>query len=215
MGLKKAKSWGLFKSSMGKSIIFLSAGLLTWAIGEFIWSYYNFFLNADVPYPSWADASFIISWPLWTIGIFYLGHATGAKFGLRNIGGKVFLGIVPIITFIVSYYFLVTVARGGSLTTGDGPFKIFFDIAYPLWDVIILTFALLIYGLSFKYLGGKYKWPVLVTLFGFVVNYIADFGFSYTTTVGTFYNGCWVDLMFTSAMFFLSFGVTSFDSKDA
>src|SRR5947209_2687677 len=75
LGLRKAEAWGLFKSSMGKSVFFLSLGLLTWALGEFIWSYYNFFLNAQVPYPSWADASFILSWPLWTIGIIFLGRA--------------------------------------------------------------------------------------------------------------------------------------------
>jgi hypothetical protein len=215
MGLRKSVSWGFFKSSMGKSVFFLSIGLLTWSIGELIWSYYNFFLNAVVPYPSWADASFILSWPLWTVGVLFLGRATGAKFGFKKMGGKLLVIAVPIIIFIISYYFLVTVARGGSITSGGGPLKVFFDIAYPVLDVVILTLAALIYGLSFKYLGGKYKWPVLITLFGFLVNYVADFGFSYTTTINTFYNGCWVDLMFTSAMFVLSFGINSLDIKDA
>jgi hypothetical protein len=108
----------------------------------------------------------------------------------------------------------VFVARGGIFDISGDWIKIFFDIAYPLFDVIVLAIGGLVFGLSFKYLGGRYKWPVLITLFGFVINYFADFGFSYTTTVGSFYNGSWVDLLFTSAMFVISFGVNSFDGKE-
>lgn len=214
LGIFEAKRWGLFQSSMGKAVFFLSLGLITWGVGEMIWSFYNFILQVEVPYPSWADASFILSWPLWSVGVIFLSYATGAKFGLKGKGGKLQFLIIPIIAFTVSYYLLVTVARQGAFELGGGLLKIFFDIAYPLWDVIIITIATVVYGLSFRFLGGAFKWPVLITLFGFLINYFADFGFSYTTTVGTHYNGNWVDLLFTSAMFALSFGVNSLDSRE-
>ena len=215
LGFNSAQKWGLFKSSMGIALFFLSMGLITWGYGELIWSYYNFFLNQEIPYPSWADASFILSWPLWSIGVLYLGKATGIKFGLRNKGGQLLLILVPLFAMLVSYYLLVVVARGGSLQLEGGMLKIFFDLAYPLLDVVILTLAVIVYGLSFKYLGGQFKWPVLITLFGFVVNYMADFAFSYTTTVGTFSNGNWVDLLFATSVFILSFGITSFELKES
>ena len=213
-GIIEAKKWGLLRSAVGKALIFLSLGLLTWSFGEIIWSYYNLILKVEVPYPSWADASFIISWPLWTIGTFYLSKATGAKFGLRKMHGKIMLLAIPVLAIIVSYYLLIVVARQGSFEIAGGPVKIFFDVAYPVWDVIILTLALLIYGLSWNFLGGVFKWPVLITLFGFIANYFADFGFSFTTTVGSFYNGNWVDLLFATAMFLLSFGVNSIHIKN-
>lgn len=215
MGFMKAEKWGLTKSKMGKALMFLSLGLITWGYGEMIWSYYNFVLKTEVPYPSWADASFIISWPLWSIGVIYLSFATGASFALKKRAGQLLLISIPIVAIALSYYLLVGVARQGSFEIAGGPLKVFFDLAYPIWDVVILTLAFLVYGLSFKYLGGRFKWPVLITLFGFVINYFADFGFSYTTTVETFYNGGWVDLLFASAMFVLSFGVNSFDIKEA
>lgn len=215
LGLQKAKSWGLLKSAMGKALFFLSLGLLTWSLGEIIWSFYNIILKVEVPYPSWADASFIFSWPLWSIGVIFMSFATGAKFGLRSGKGKFLLFLIPTIILAISYYLLIIVARGGSFELGGGPLKIFFDITYPLWDVIIITLALVIYGLSFKYLGGIFKWPVLIILLGFFINYFADFGFSYTTTIGTHYNGNWVDLLFTSAVFGISFGVNSFQLKEA
>lgn len=213
-GLMNSKRWGLFHSAMGKALFFLSLGLITWSGGETIWSYYNIVLNVSVPYPSWADASFIISWPFWIAGVIYLSIATGAKYGLRSKHGKIQLLLVPILAFIISYYLLVTIARQGILTDGNGALKIFFDIAYPVLDVIVLVTAALVYGLSFRFLGGRFKLPVILLLFTFVINYFADFSFSYTTTVGTYYNGNYSDLLFATAMFILSFGVNSFILKD-
>lgn len=213
LGLLKVNSWGGLSSAMGRALAFLSLGLITWSGGETIWSYYNLVLHVAIPYPSWADASFIVSWPLWIIGVFFLSQATGTKFGLRKKHGKIQLVLIPIIAFLVSYYLLVIIARQGSITLGGDLLKVFFDLAYPVLDVVVLTEALLIYGLSFKFLGGKYKWAVVVTLLAFVINYFADFSFSYTTTIGTYYNGSYSDLLFATAMFIMGFGINSLDVK--
>ena len=79
-GLFLAQHWGGMESKVGKAIIFLSLGLITWGIGMVIWLYYNIVLDVSVPYPSLADAAFILSWPLWGIGAAFLSIATGAKF---------------------------------------------------------------------------------------------------------------------------------------
>lgn len=213
-GLANTKKWGFFKSTTGKALFFLSTGLIAWGMGEMIWSYYNFFLNQEIPYPSWADLSFILSWPLWSIGVLYLSRATGVKYGLKRKHGRLLLIIIPIITILLSYYLLVVVARQGSFQFDGGLIKIFFDIAYPFLDAVALTLALLVYGLSLKYLGGCFKWPVRIILFGFIVNYVADFAFSYTTTITTFHNGNWVDLIFATAVFVLSFGINSFETEN-
>jgi len=211
-GFQELKRWGFLKSSMGKAILFISFGLLTWGIGEMIWSYYNFFLLVEVPYPSLADVSFILSWPLWTVGTIYLSFATGVKYELKNLSGKLQILIIPFIVIILSYYLLVVVARQNVFEFDSDILKLFFDLAYPVWDVIILTISIIIYGLSFKLLGGKYKYPILIILFGFVINYFADMGFSYTTTLGIHYNGNWVDLLFATAMFLLGLGLVSFNT---
>ncbi len=198
---------------MGKSIFFLSGGLLTWGIGTLIFAYYNLVQAVAVPYPSLADVSYIVSWPLWCMGIFYLSKATGAKFGLRSRFGKYILFLIPIIAIVISYYLLVVVARGGVLSSFDGYLKLFFDLAYPIGDVLILTIAVLVFGLSYSYFGGKYKIGIYMVLFGFIVNYFADFFFSYTTSLERYYVANWVDLIFTVAMFALSFGISKLDPK--
>lgn len=212
-GLFTAQHWGGLKSAVGKGVVYLSLGLLSWSIGNWIWSYYNFFLNSEIPYPSLADVGYLVAIPLWVIGTVNLAKATGVQYSLKNKMGQLYLFILPIITLAISYYLLITVARDGLITSGGGFLKIFFDFAYPLGDLIIVTIALLMYGLSLKYLGGRFKWPVVITLFGFILMFLADFSFSYTTTIETYFNGSYPDLLFSLALFVISFGLASFDTK--
>ncbi len=210
-GFLNSSKWGGHKSAIGRSVLFLSAGLLTWGIGTLIFSFYNFTSAVEVPYPSFADLAYIISWPLWIVGMINLSKATGAKFQLRKSSGKIFALILPVVLSFLSYYLLIVVARGGYVGDISDSTKLFFDLAYPIGDLFILTVSLLVFGLSFNYLGGVFKIPIMLILMAFVFNYFADFGFSYTTTQETFFVANWVDLLFTCAMFCLSYGVALMD----
>lgn len=207
-GFANARQWGGFKSVMGKAVGLLSTGLLTWGIGTIIFGYYNIVLQVQVPYPSLADAFYIISWPLWAVSMIYLSRATGVQFQLRTLIGKAVFLLIPIIVIIGSYYVLIVVARQGTLGLTENFLTNFFNLAYPIGDIVILTIALLIYGLSFKYLGGFFKWACIFVLAGFVLNYIGDFSFVYLTTKGTYFVANWVDLVYTITFFCLSFGST-------
>jgi len=208
-GFINSNKWGGFKSSMGKSIFFLSAGLLTWGVGTLVFAYYNILLQVEVPYPSLADLFYIVSWPLWVIGMINLSRATGVKFQLKTAIGKIALFSVPVLIAILSYYLLIIVARDGViLYTPEDLLKVFFDLAYPIGDIAILTIALLVYGLSFKFLGGFFKWPIIFILGGFVLNYLGDFSFVFTVTKETFFVANWVDFIYTLTFFCIGFGVS-------
>src|SRR3989344_2952243 len=183
-----ARRWGGWSSAVGRAVRLLSLGLLTWGLGMVIWLYYNLVLGVEIPYPSFADAAFIVSWPLWGFGAAFLSLAMGANFGAKSIKGRTILFIVPITAIVFSYYFLVTIARQGVISTYDDALKTFFDLAYPIGDVVILTITVLIFGLTYKYFGGMYKKAIYLILGGFVMNYFADFMFSYTTSLETYYN---------------------------
>jgi len=214
-GLVIAQRWGGTRSAVGRGIWFLSLSLISWALGTYIFSgVYNFLLQVEVPYPSFADVGYVLSLPLWVIGIVELSRATGAQYGLRSSRGKFLFFLIPIAIIVVSYYLLVVVARGGSFDfTDSGAMKVFFDLAYPLGDVLILTLATLVYGLSYNYFGGIYKQAIYIILAGFVLMYFADFSFSYTTTLEAWHPGDWVDLLFTTAMLALSLGVGLLDPR--
>ncbi|OGY58939.1 MAG: hypothetical protein A3H06_02420 [Candidatus Colwellbacteria bacterium RIFCSPLOWO2_12_FULL_44_13] len=208
-----ARHWGGFKSDVGKAVTFFSIGLIVWSVGFSIYLYYNLVLQVEVPYPSWADAGFFPAYALWAIGMVMLSKATGAKFGLRKLGGKALLLLVPVSIAAASYYLLIIVARGGVVDFEQDLIKIFLDIGYPLWDVIILTIAILIYGLSYRYFGGKYRLPIYIILGSFVINYFGDFSFSYTTTIGSYYNGSFADVMFATTMYLISVGIALLDPR--
>lgn len=211
LGMFGSKIWGGLNSHIGKAIFFLSLGLLLWGAGSMVWSYYNIVAQIDMPYPSLADLGFAPSIFFYGLGGFYLSKATGAKFGLRNKAAKLFVTLAPLIILAVSYYILVVVARGGVLVPdGESLLKTVLDIAYPLGDFVSLTIAIIVSGLSFKYLGGKYLPDIVAILIGLAVMYVGDFVFSYTTTVGTFYNGNYGDLILTIGLFLLTFGALGF-----
>ena len=64
------------------------------------------------------------------------------------------LVILPIISTALSYYLLVNVGRGGQLLPpGESVTKLFFDFAYPLGDVIIVSIVFTTVALSWRYLG--------------------------------------------------------------
>ena len=76
--------------------------------------------------------------------------------------------------------------------------------------LIGLVLAVIISGLSFQYLGGKYKYDIFAILIGVGVMFIGDVIFAYTTTIGTYYNADFGDLILSSGTFLLSFGILGF-----
>lgn len=209
-----AHVWGGLKSAVGKGVMLVGIGLFLWGSGENVWSYYNFFLNEPAPYPSWADLGFGPSIFFYCLGAYYLSKATGAKYALRNIWVKISSVAVTILLLFFSYYLLIIKARGTTLhdlvLTDSSLLKIVLDLAYPFGGFLGLLLAVLISGLSINYLGGKYKMAVYSILIGLAVMFVGDYSFSYTTTVGTFYNANWGDLLLTTGLFFMTFGILGF-----
>lgn len=211
VAMVSSRVWGGLKSAVGKGVFFIGFGIFLWGSGEMVWSYYNFFMNEPAPYPSLADLGFGPSIFFYGLGAFYLSKAMGAQFGLRNTMAKFFAVIAPIVIFFFSYYILVVVARNGILVPeGETGLKTFLDILYPFGGFIGLTLSVVISGLSFKYLGGRYFLDNVSILAGLAVMFIADTVFSYTTTVGTYYNGNFGDLLLTTGLFLITFGVLGF-----
>lgn len=211
IAILSCKMWGGTKSAIGKAVLFVGIGIFLWGMGELIWSYYNFVLNVPAPYPSIADIGFAPSIFFYGLGAFYLSRATGAKFALRKTGAKIVTFLAVPVLFVVAYYVLVIVARGGVLLPeGETPLKTILDIAYPLGDFLGLVVAAIVSGLSFRYLGGKYIFDIYAILLGLFVMFVADTIFSYTTTAGTYYNANFGDLILTIGTFLLSYGVLGF-----
>jgi hypothetical protein len=215
VGMLRSKIWGRLKSHLGKAVFFVSLGLFLWGAGSMVWSYYNIVLKDALPYPSLADLGFAPSIVFWAIGVVFLSKASGASFALRKSTlAKIFTAVTPVVILGVSYYLLVHVARQGTVVPeGETALKVILDIAYPFGDFLALTLSLIIFGLSFKYFGGYYRQAIVFILFGLGIMFFGDFIFSYTTTVGTFFNGDWGDLVLTAGLAGMTFGILGFCIK--
>jgi hypothetical protein len=215
VGMFRSRVWGGLSSALGRAVFFVSLGLVLWGIGESIWSYYNFFRDVAAPYPSWADLGFAPSIFFWVLGAIALARASGAWLQLkRSHFAKLYAVIMIVVLSALSYWLLIRVARGNVLVpAGETALKTVLDIAYPLGDFLAAVFAFLVFTLSFKYLGGLYRMAIAALLFGLFTMYVADFVFSYTTTVGSYFNADWGDLLLTTGLFLLTFGVLGLSTK--
>ncbi len=208
VGILRSKSWGLFSSNIGKAIFFISAGLFSWATGNIIWAYYNFFQNVGIPYPSFADLGYFPSYLLWLCGIYYLSKVTGVEIALKQNPRKLFFLIIPFCIIVVSFY-LQFFAAGQSVVS-ETPLSIFYDFYYPLLNILILSIVILISTLRVNFFGGKYKLSLIAILCGFAFQYLGGFIFSYTYSQNTYYNGNIADLGFTIGLFLITWGTLSF-----
>jgi hypothetical protein len=212
-GMLTAKKWSWLKSGVGQGIFFISLGNLMWGIGQAGWTYYLFKDPTVASPPSKIlDILFLSSIPLWFYGVLKLSRATGARYGLKKTAGKILAISLVVIMSITSYYFLIVIARGGiDYLEGQSILEGFLDLGYAIGEGVIFTLALTIFGLSWKYLGGRFKYPIVAILISFGVLYFADFAFSYLEGQDKYFNGDISDFLFLIAFTVLGFGLCMLD----
>lgn len=203
---KVSKTWGGYKSILGKGLILISLGLLGQWFGLQIWTYYNVFLKIEAPYPSLADAGYFSLVPFYAFGALMFARAAGAKFSLRTLTGKITAIIIPSIMLLVAYGFFIK-DLGFDMSN---PIKTFFDFGYPLGEIIPVSIAIFTFFLSKQFLGGKMKTRILYLALAFSFQFITEYAFLYRATAGTYYNGGFVDLMYATSYAIMSLGLISF-----
>lgn len=187
VGLIRTAQWGGIRSKVGSIVFFISLGLLIWGAGQWIWTYYNFFLNVEIPYPSWADAGYAPTYLFLGVGIIMLANLTSVKINSRPLERILFFCIPMLMTIVIYYIIYVELHGGEGFLYTDKPLKLFFDMYYPLADVCILTILILSASLELNFLGHRLRLPTVIIISGLISMYVADFSFSYSTTVDSYY----------------------------
>jgi hypothetical protein len=203
VGLRAAKYWGNWNSVMGKAIILLSLGLLAQFFGQAVFSFYNIVLGVDMPYPSIADIGYFGNIPLYLYGIILLGRASGVKIGLRSFSSQLLAVLVPLAMICVTYALFLQEYDFASTDL----LTIILDFGYPIGQGLYVAFAILVYSLSRKVLGGVMKGRIILLLVAYIAQYIADFNFLYQNLNGTWYNGGYGDYLYLIAYVFMGIGL--------
>jgi hypothetical protein len=196
IGFDRVKSFTM-KSAMGRSLAFILTGMLMWGFGNLAWLYYNVVMGIELPYPSLADVGYIGMIPFASFGLLLLLRSVKIKFDKAAI---LKITLIPIAMFLVTYLLFIQ----SKLAEDADPVVKILNVAYPVGDVVFLSFGLAILSLV---KGGKMFRPIGIICAGFIVEAVADFVFSWSTSTGTYYVGSLADLFFALAFFTLGLGM--------
>lgn len=190
-----SKYWGGFKSTMGKLIIFLGIGLFSQWVGLQIWTYYNVIAKVEVPYPSLADIGYFGLVPAYVLAAIMLAKVTGVRFSLRSLMGKFILLAIPIASLVAAFFMFV---RNVGFEDSS-PLQIFFDLAYPIGEVIPAAIALVVLLSTGGIMGGRMRPRMYLLILAFSVQFFTEYFFLYRSGQGTYINGGVVDFMYATS----------------
>lgn len=210
VGVTIANKWGLSKSIIGTGLLLFSIGLLFQELGQLSYAYYiNILKYEEAPYPSLGDVFFLTSTPLYAYGTWLLVKTTGGKKAFHNKTiNKIIVIILPLIIVVFSYLLFLNHYE----FDWNNPLLIFFDIGYPFGQAIYISIALVAFLLSKKYLGGYLKFPILIIIIALILQYIADYQFTYEYSHNTWEPGELNEYVYFLAYFVMTLGLIQFNN---
>jgi hypothetical protein len=154
----------------------MAASAAAWCIGELIWSGYEVVFNVTVPFPSAADAGYLVAVPLAIAGILFFWtspRGTAQRWRLWLDAATIALAL----TFTAWSLGLQQV----ELTPGNTT-EWAILLAYPVGDILIATVLILGIRRATRIQHGR----MLLLLAGLAANAIADSAFAYMTADGNY-----------------------------
>ena len=155
----------------------LGASALSWSIGEWIWSYIEVGQGQAVPFPSSADAGYLLAIPLAVAGVLTFPSAPSR---VSTRAQAVLDGTIVALSLIfVSWAFgLGSVYESNS----QSPAAQLIGAAYPIGDVIIIAALLL----AMRRATPQQRGTMALLLGGLAAAAVADSSFAYLTASGVY-----------------------------
>lgn len=182
-----------------KPVLYLIAGLSSWFVAEQIWTFYEYFFKIN-PFPSIADIFYLVAYPF--IFVFLFSFLNQHK---KNITNKMW-----IFSICISLVFLIPVFIATTNTDENSHlFDIVIAALYPAVDEILLIPVLIGVLLLFK----KNDNFFFFALSAVVATVVADVLFFMLTTVGQYYNGHPVDIIYLYSYLLFIFGIYGYNQE--
>jgi hypothetical protein len=200
------KVWGGWKSMMGRMLIFIGVGLFMEWLGICVWLYYNL-RGIAAPYPSVADVGYFGLVPMYVMASVLLARATGVRFGLKGIQAKLLSAALPLVALTLA--FALFIRKIGF--SEENPLKLFFDLAYPIGEIIPVTVAVLVLVLATRMLrGGVMRGRVVFLVAAFFAQFVAEYVFLYQAGAGTYVNAGTADLLYATSYLTMCISIFSY-----
>jgi len=182
--------WENLWSKLSRIWLCFTLGMLLWFLGETTWAIYVLILNVEIPYPSIADA-------FWLIG--YLPLFIAIDLYIRLFRPALFKKMYFISAAIVSALSiaLFAILAPPIIAAEENILTLSISLAYPALDLILFAEAIL--GLlifTVTRLKGRMGGAWFLINAGIIMNVIGDMLFGYATSQDTYCSGHPLDLFF-------------------
>jgi len=154
--------------------LLLGLAALSWALGELVWSYLEVLRGQLSPFPSPADAGFLLAVPLTVGGVLQFFRGNGLASARVGLDGA----IVAAALFFISWVLVLEPTIGAG---GVGGFNLYLGLAYPIGDIITLVIVIAAVARS-----RAFESPLAYVAAGVVAIAISDSFFLYLTTHGAY-----------------------------
>lgn len=192
LGYSAAKIYG-WNSVGGKIFYIFGTGLLFFFLGELSWMIYEVIMAVEAPYPSIADAFWLIGLLAIIIAIYVKIFSTGVKEVLSR-SRILKSAIASIILLSVSMYFvLLPILVSPESEFKGGLTEKIIDLVYPIGEIIIMFGAIGIYAAHRRGTLGI-TWGLIIIYL--ILNFIFDTSFSYLTWNDLYSTGHPIDLLY-------------------
>jgi PAS domain S-box-containing protein len=156
---------------------FLAAGAASWAIGEAIWSWYEVFQGMAVPFPSAADAGFLLEIPLAIAGVLAF---TSAPTRMATRGEAVLAGTIVALSLL--FIGLALGLRTVYESSQQSQQATMIGLAYPVGDIVTITVLVVALRRATRAQLGR----ILLLIGGLAAIAVADSAFTYLTANGSY-----------------------------
>ena len=176
--------WRRSPGRPGRPWLLLSLGTGAWCVGEAVWSWSEVVAGQQTPFPSLADAGYLLFPVLAAIGLLLwpsAGLTRGAR-GRALLDGVLVAGAL----FIVSWVTALGTALGADSASRLARAV---SLAYPVTDLVLLTLTVVIVANARRESGSGL--PLLAV--GLVSLCVADSGFAYLSATEAYATGALVD----------------------
>jgi diguanylate cyclase (GGDEF)-like protein len=153
----------------GRGWLLIGLGMLCWALGEAVWTHYEVVLSIEVPFPSLADALFLLMVPLTLVGM-------AARLNFRRAALRTLFDALMVSGSLL-FISWPTVLEPTYQAGGQSLFDRSIALAYPIGDIVVASMAFVLLSQTPRQARGT--WALAGT--GMLGLAVADSGFVYLT----------------------------------
>jgi diguanylate cyclase (GGDEF)-like protein len=165
----------------GRGWLSIGLGMLFWAVGEAIWTDYEVILGREVPFPSLADAGFLLMVPLTLAGM-------AAMLNFKRSALRTLLDAFTV-TGSLLFVSWPTVLEPTYRADGQGLLERSIALAYPIGDIIVASMTFVLLSQTARQMRGT----LALAGAGMLGLAVADSGFAYLTIHNAYVSASVID----------------------